>query len=231
MEIPTFATARLPAILNAGIEIRRPTGNSFRLFPAGRPELRDRIYRGAGLPPPLSRLRQFNNLAARSAVHRRSHVSAQGIIRRLHRIVGKVSTACRCLSLGMTQQLADDNQALSARCGHACERVSQVMKPHVIEFCGFADTAPGLLDVDKVTPRLLPADYIGVSLKSGDSLQQSHRGRAFRRLRQPAMSLRQPQAPASPFPRHPGKPRLAGWPAKQGPPDNRIAKLTATHEK
>ena len=89
----------------------------------------------------------------------------------------KMRITCRCGWLGVTKHLADDDQALPARCSHARKRMAQVMQPHVIELGCLANATPGLFDVHKVPPWPLPADDIRIALKAGDGLQQCECGR------------------------------------------------------
>jgi hypothetical protein len=47
----------------------------------------------------------------------------------------------------MAKQLSNYDEALTARCSHAGERVPQVMQPHVIELCCGSNSTPWLFDV------------------------------------------------------------------------------------
>ena len=85
--------------------------------------------------------------------------------------------ARRCRWLGVAEHLADDDEALSARCSHARKRMAQVMQPHVIELGCRADATPGLFDVHKMPPWPLSANHIRIALEPGNGLQQCECGR------------------------------------------------------
>jgi hypothetical protein len=56
----------------------------------------------------------MQHLALRTAAHSRRNMPTYGLARRFHWIIGQMSIPRCCRGLGVAEQLADNDQALSA---------------------------------------------------------------------------------------------------------------------
>jgi hypothetical protein len=72
----------------------------------------------------------------------------------------------------VTEQLANDDEAVAPASRHAGERMTQVVQPHIVDLGVLADTPPRLFNIDHVPASSLAADHEGIPLEAWSGLQQ-----------------------------------------------------------